>query len=156
MTAEPKPSTSTRAKTRTNNAARKPRAARHPVDAGPSTAKAWQVGKRTLLESQKVLRQIDRLKKEAERIREKEKVGVIVRIQEAIAYYGLLPHELFGQGKRTAASHKTAAGAKKKRAGVPRYGDGQGNVWTGHGRWPKWFRDAIEAGASRESMELKR
>lgn len=104
---------------------------------------------------QNVLREIDRLQKEAERIRAREKDGVIARIREAIAYYGLLPHELFGQRKRPAASHKTAAAAKKKRAGVPRYGDGHGNVWTGHGRRPQWFKDALEAGASRESLELK-
>ncbi|MBO9689977.1 MAG: H-NS histone family protein [Mitsuaria chitosanitabida] len=108
-----------------------------------------------------VLSQIEKLQKEADALRAKEISGVVARIREAIDHYGLTPEELFGPGvgtgrarpPRAAPVRKTRGGAKTARAhGAPKYHDGNGRTWTGVGKRPTWFKDALAAGKTAEDL----
>lgn len=112
---------------------------------------------RTLPQIQK---QIAALQRKADALKRKEAKGVITRIREAIAHYGLTAADL-GFGGRSAkpgakaqsASAKTGS-RRRKTVGRVKYRDGAGNAWTGHGRRPKWFVDALAAGKTREDMAV--
>lgn len=111
---------------------------------------------------QTLLNQITKLQTQAEQLRSKEKAGVVARIKEAIAHYEITPDELFGEAKpkRGRAAVKPADPAKKgrkaartpKTAGVAKYGDGAGRTWSGVGKRPNWFKDALAAGKTAEDL----
>jgi len=114
-----------------------------------------------------VLAQIDSLQKQAEQLREKEVSGVVGRIKEAIAHYGLTVEDLFGARKTKAGTatpsrkSKAAKGAKtratkskKSPVSFPMYGL-NGKTWTGKGRRPKWFVEALAAGKKPEEMQVQ-
>jgi DNA-binding protein H-NS len=106
--------------------------------------------------------QIAKLQKQADALKAKEVAGVVERIKVAIAHYGLTPADLGFTGRTPKAGNKAAKvvatkmrkKAVKKSAGVVRYRDDAGNIWTGHGRRPKWFLAALEAGKKPESLEV--
>lgn len=95
----------------------------------------------------KITREIAALQAQADAIKRKEIDGVIARIKEAIAAYDLTAHDL---GLNRTPSRTTKAG----RGGAAGYSDGQGNTWSGHGRRPKWFLDAVAAGVSPEDLKV--
>ncbi len=114
-----------------------------------------------------LLAQIGKLQAQADALKNKERAGVIARIQEAITHYGLTSEELFSKParnakaaaatpaprKRAPAAAKKAAGQRKSQPGKPKYQDGTGGrTWTGQGKRPGWFVEAIEAGKTAESM----
>lgn len=112
---------------------------------------------KTLAQIQK---QIAQLQEQAKSIRQREISGVVARIREAISHYGLTADDL-GFGKAAGGTRKTRkprkASAKKSRgaakaAGVVKFRDEAGNTWTGRGRRPKWFTDAIAAGKTPEQL----
>jgi DNA-binding protein H-NS len=107
--------------------------------------------------------QIQKLQREAEALRAKEVDGVIARMKEAIAHYGLTPEDL-GFTKRATiarvARGKVAEkkgrrqGVKKAAAGI-RYRDDSGNTWVGRGKRPDWFKAALAAGKTAEDLAVK-
>lgn len=119
-----------------------------------------------------VLSQIEKLQKEAESLRSKEISGVVARIREAIDHYGLTPEELFGTGVksggrgRRAGKSATATKPARKAAGKtggtgrpsmgsPKYHDGAGRTWTGVGKRPNWFKDALASGKKAEDLLIR-
>jgi DNA-binding protein H-NS len=101
-------------------------------------------------------KQIAALQAQAESIKKKEAAGVITRIKEAIAHYGLTAADLGLAGKTPKAAKAPKPGRKpgrKKAAktGVIKYRDGA-NTWTGHGRRPQWYVAAIAAGKKPEDL----
>ncbi len=111
-----------------------------------------------------IKKQIEALQREAEALRQKETAGVVARIREAIEHYGLTPQELFGDAKapagrrgRQAAAKKRATGraGAKKTASPPKYRDEAGHTWTGRGKRPGWFKDALAAGKTAADLEIK-
>ena len=97
-----------------------------------------------------IQQQIDRLQREAEKLKRQEVDGVIVRIKEAIDAYGLTAADLglangrmgHPKGRRVAAAKKPA-GAKRSEA---KFRDGAGNTWGGRGPRPQWLKEALSAG----------
>jgi DNA-binding protein H-NS len=87
------------------------------------------------------------LQAEAEKAREAEMAGVIARIREAIAVYGITADDLFGERPRRAAVTRPGTRAA-------RYADDQGNTWGGRGPRPKWLREALADGRTLESFAL--
>jgi len=95
--------------------------------------------------------------------------GVIERIKQAIAHYDLQADDLFGskastRGKRQVTARKEKATAKKsaskkpasKKAAVSiKFSDGAGNSWTGNGRRPRWYVEAIESGKTPDNLLVK-
>ncbi len=112
-----------------------------------------------------VQKQIEELQREAEQLRQKEADGVLSRIKEAIAVYGFTAADL-GVGKAAgrpaakagAVTKKTGKGKKPAApaaAASPKFQDDQGNVWSGRGPRPAWFKAALEAGKSADDLLVK-
>jgi DNA-binding protein H-NS len=119
------------------------------------------MAKKTFLEIQK---QIEQLQKEADHLRKQEADEVLARIKEAIAVYGFTAAELgvgAGAGVGRGRARKVTAvkpGRKqggKSSASAPKYRDQNGNVWSGRGPRPAWFKAALEAGKSAEEFLAK-
>lgn len=108
--------------------------------------------------------QIRKLQQEADALKAKEVAGVIARIQEAIAHYGLTPADLFGKSAgpvrrqpaaRTAARRGKASSKAAKPAKPPtpaKYQDDAGHQWSGIGKRPNWFKAALAAGKTAEDL----
>lgn len=108
--------------------------------------------------------QIAKLQAQAEALRAKEVAEVVARIREAIVHYGLTASDL-GLGNAKAKAPKGAAvrATSKSRGKTPgkpaarkiKYTDGQGGNWSGVGKRPKWFKDALAAGKKPEDLLVK-
>jgi DNA-binding protein H-NS len=115
---------------------------------------------KTLAQIQK---QIDDLQSKAAAIRSREAVGVIARIREAIAQYGITPDELFGSaprktrgpGRKSAAT-KPAKKTKRAASGArqAKYRDENGNTWSGRGRRPVWLTEALANGKTLDQLQV--
>ena len=109
-----------------------------------------------------VVKQIEVLKAEAEKLRRQEMDGVIGRIREAISFYNLTAADL-GLGGKAAKAPMAAAKpgrrkAKAKTASAPavvKYRDEQGRGWVGRGKRPQWLRDALAGGKSLQDFAVK-
>jgi len=118
------------------------------------------MAKKTFLEVQK---QIEQLQKEAEQLRKQESDEVLGRIKEAIAVYGFTASELgVAQAPRrgrpasgTGVKQSVAGGKTPKAHAAPKYRDTVGNVWSGRGPRPAWFKAALEAGKSADELLAK-
>ena len=107
--------------------------------------------------------QIEALKQHAEQVRQKEIQGVVNRIKDAIAAYGLTAADLGLEDATRAASTSmfkrrragTKAG-KSAKAGTPvvKFRDTGGNVWGGRGPRPKWLRDALATGRTLQEFAV--
>ncbi|HXD04664.1 MAG TPA: H-NS histone family protein [Burkholderiaceae bacterium] len=102
-----------------------------------------------------IVRQIQALEKQAADLRRKEQGGVIARIKEAIAHYGITAEELGlapSSSKRRGARAAGNGRAAGRAAGVVKYRDDAGHTWTGHGKRPNWFKEALAAGKTLEQL----
>jgi DNA-binding protein H-NS len=114
--------------------------------------------------------QIAKLQAQAEALRSKEVGAVIADMRETIARYNLTAADL-GLGAARPKAQKTAApkaarnanGSKgtrgkargKKGARRIKFTDGQGRGWSGIGKRPNWFKDALAAGKKPEDLLAK-
>lgn len=116
---------------------------------------------------EQVLKRIETLKAEAEKLRRKETADVVARIRDAIAHYELSAADLGLAPGRAAAAKPVVRKARKaggrKGAGkgkgtgtVPvKYRDEAGHTWTGRGLHPVWLREAIAAGRTLADFAVK-
>jgi DNA-binding protein H-NS len=108
--------------------------------------------------------QIAKLQAQAEVLRTKEVAGVVARIREAIVHYGLTAADL-GLGSLKAKAPKgsasvataksTGKAATKKTPRTIKFTDGQGKTWSGIGKRPNWFKDALAAGKTPQDLLVK-
>jgi DNA-binding protein H-NS len=109
-----------------------------------------------------IVKQIEVLKQDAEKVRRKEVAGVVSRIQEAIAVYGLTADDL-GFGSKKAKSAQSPAvrrrNVKSSQAaqapGVVKFRNDSGGTWGGRGKRPDWLRKALAEGKSLEEFAVK-
>ncbi len=110
-----------------------------------------------------VVKQIESLSREAEKLKRKEVEGVIDRIREAIAAYGLTASDLGLGGKRGPRPGSVRRGPKAKAAGKragaagarpAKFRDENGNTWGGRGPRPQWLRDALANGKKLEDFSV--
>ena len=112
------------------------------------------MAKQTLAEINEHIAQLQKL---AEELKAQEVAAVVARIREAISVYGLTERELFGRlGVAGAKKTGRSPAAGKRKPGVVRYRDDAGNAWTGHGKRPNWFKDAIASGKTPEELMVRR
>lgn len=84
--------------------------------------------------------EIAKLGRQAESMRQAEVAGVIARIKEAIAAYGLTPADLGLTGTRRAPNGVKRVAIAKATVGQPKYQDPKsGKTWTGRGKPPLWI-----------------
>lgn len=99
--------------------------------------------------------EIARLQKEREQIREAEKAGVVARMKEAVAYYGITASDLgLDTTKRKARASVAKAKTPKtgRAAGRIKYKDDAGHAWSGYGPKPKWFTEALASGKTEADL----
>lgn len=107
-----------------------------------------------------IVKQIEGLKQDAERLRRKEIDGVVSRIREAIDAYGLTAADL-GFAAKVKPAGKAAAPAKKrgrkaaKPAPVVKFRNEAGGTWGGIGKRPQWLRDALAGGKTLADFAVK-
>jgi DNA-binding protein H-NS len=122
-----------------------------------------------------VMKQIEALKVEAEKLRRIESNGVVARIREAIGFYGLTAADLGLSGAlpkiaapasampAAAAAADKPAKRKGKRKGpakaktppVPKFRDEEGRTWGGIGKRPDWLRAALANGKTLQDYLIK-
>ncbi len=108
-----------------------------------------------------VVKQIEVLKLEAEKLRRNEVDGVIKRIREAISFYNLTAADL-GLGGKTRAAEKAVTPFKRKKRkavakapAVVKFRNETGGTWGGVGKRPQWLRDALAAGKQLSDFAVK-
>jgi DNA-binding protein H-NS len=97
-----------------------------------------------------IQKQIEALQAQAAKLRVEEVAGVVAKIKEAIAVYGLTRQDLFGAGSTGATKSKTAG---KKFTGV-KFADGKGGEWGGRGKRPRWLSEALSSGRSLQDFAV--
>jgi DNA-binding protein H-NS len=109
-----------------------------------------------------IVKQIDSLKQEAEKIRRGEVDGVIKRIRDAINFYNLSASDLGLNLKAKGGANKLAAPIKRrKRKGAAKtpapvkFTNGAGGTWGGRGKRPNWLREALAAGKQLSDFAVK-
>ena len=108
-----------------------------------------------------ILSQIDSLKKQADAVREKEVKGVVVKIKEAIAVYGITASDLGFAPATARVPRALTNGARRpgtagKKAATARYNDGNGNSWVGLGKRPRWIVEALAAGKQLSDFDARK
>lgn len=104
--------------------------------------------------------QIAQLQRQADALRAKEREGVIERINVAIKHYEIVAEDLeFGSQGSKAKKHKKMNGrkpsrTKKRTVGRIKFRDERGNAWTGHGRAPAWYKEALASGKTRQDLAV--
>ena len=105
-----------------------------------------------------IRQQIEELENEAKRVRDTEVAGVVARIKTAIDFYGLTAKDLFGAKVKPSVVVTVKSGKKVKASkaiAAARYKDpASGKTWTGHGKRPGWFVDAIANGTRAEDLAI--
>ena len=96
----------------------------------------------TIGELQELSRDID---KEVKRREIEEKRKVLAQVKELAASVGMTVEEILEAG-----------GAQKKTKGQPKYcnPDDPEQTWTGRGKRPAWFNQALESGKSLEDLMI--
>lgn len=110
--------------------------------------------------SAQIQKQIEKLQQQAAALRAKEIAGVVERIRVAIEHYGLQPSDLFGPSAKPAAGKrrrvaKAQAAASPKAPRPIKFRDDAGHSWTGVGKRPRWYLDALAAGKTVEDLLVK-
>jgi len=111
-----------------------------------------------------IVKQIETLKQEAERLRRHEIEGVVTRIRDAIEHYGLTAEDLglAPQSGRPAKAPGAAAKTRRKparaktvKARAVKFRDEAGRTWGGIGKRPQWLRDALAAGKTLQDFAVQ-
>ena len=111
-----------------------------------------------------VVKQIESLKQEADKLRRQEIEGVVARIREAIDHYGLTAEDLGLASKSGRPSKAAGAAAKTRRKPVRtktakarpvKFRDEAGRTWGGIGKRPQWLRDALAAGKTLQDFAVQ-
>lgn len=100
---------------------------------------------------------ITKLQQQAAEIKDEEKAGIVARMKEAIAYYGITASDLgLGAGGRKKGADRVAKAkvAKKAppKASRVKYRDDAGHTWSGYGPKPRWFVDALANGKTEADL----
>ena len=112
-----------------------------------------------------IVKQIESLKQEADKLRRQEIEGVVSRIREAIQHYGLTAADLGLATKATpspkaaskpaAKTRRKAGKAKPAAARAVKFRDEAGRTWGGIGKRPQWLRDALAAGKTLQDFAVQ-
>jgi DNA-binding protein H-NS len=98
--------------------------------------------------------QITKLQDQAAKIADAEKAEVIGKMKVAIDHYGITAADLglSKSGKSKARKADGKAKPKAKALGRVKYKDDAGNSWTGVGRRPAWFVEALASGKTEADL----
>ena len=107
----------------------------------------------------KLRQQISDLEKQAAELQKKNRPAVLAELREQMAAYGITAEELSRPAPKAQKPRqplaKAASPAKGKKPAVPsppKYRGPQGQEWTGRGTVPKWLKDLLVDGKTREDF----
>ncbi len=86
----------------------------------------------------------EELLRQAEEARKKEIADVVSDIKAKMAQYGISSRDL----------GISAPAARKATKSAPKYRGPNGETWTGVGPKPRWLKDALAAGKSKEEFAI--
>jgi len=116
------------------------------------------MARRQTLKEKRTLKEIDaeiaKLQQEASEIRESEKAGVVAKMKDAITYYGITAVDLGlnGVARKGRVADGKAVKVKTKAAGRVKYRDDAGHTWSGFGRKPSWYTEALASGKTEADL----
>ena len=99
--------------------------------------------------ARKELEKLDReVNKALEKLRQQDLKKVRAEMEKLAASHGVTVEDVMG--------HKGAAKKSQKTKSAPKYANpaDKSKTWTGKGRQPEWFKTAVNAGQSPESMAI--
>ncbi len=109
------------------------------------------VRKRTVQRTaQEIDAEIAKLQQEREQALAAEKAGVVARMKEAIAFYGLTAADLgldIAKPRKRDKAPKAQSPARRVK-----YQDEAGHTWSGYGPRPKWFTEALASGKTEADL----
>ncbi len=93
--------------------------------------------------------------KALERVAKKKLKEALAAAEKAAKAYGFSLAEITG-GAGALEKHARKAAKKPKNAGVPKYANPENKTqtWTGKGRQPEWFKEAMAVGKAPEQLEI--
>ena len=103
-------------------------------------------------------KELEKLKANVEKalstVAEKEKKAALAAAKKAAAAHGFSLDEITGAEQEK--PKKRRGPAKAKSPSVPKYRnpDDKNQTWTGKGRQPQWFKDAVSAGTSPDELAI--
>ena len=86
----------------------------------------------------------EELLRQAEEARKKEIAEIVAEIRAKMAQYGITEKDL----------GDAASGGRKSTKSAPKYRGPNGETWTGVGPKPKWMKEALAAGKSKEDFAI--
>lgn len=89
-----------------------------------------------------IVKQIQELQKQADKLKAEERSKVLHEVREQIAAFQFTAAELGLKGKASLAGKKAPI----------RYKDDNGNTWSGRGHQPRWLKMAIANGRMLEDF----
>jgi len=92
---------------------------------------------------------LEQVKTRTVSLRQEQLVALRTRLSEEIAAAGFEVAEVFGRVKTVGKSKANAVTVKKAKF---RDQADPSRTWSGHGRAPQWYKDALASGATPESM----
>lgn len=102
-------------------------------------------------ESQRLEYDLEQTIRALEACRAQELPAVIAKVREMIRDYDLTAADCGFGSASTVSVRRSVRG----RMVAPKYRDPQtGDMWSGRGKQPVWFRDALAAGANPESLKI--
>ena len=90
--------------------------------------------------------QIKHLQQQAEALRAAEKNQVIADVRALIAQYGITSRDL--------GLANGVVGVKSKAPAMVRFVGPHGETWSGRGRQPQWFKDALASGKTEMDLRI--
>jgi DNA-binding protein H-NS len=102
-------------------------------------------------ESQRLEQDLEQTIRAIEACREQELPAIIAKVREMIRDYDLTAADCGFGSAGTVHDRRSVRG----RIVAPKYRDPHtGDMWSGRGKQPVWFREALAAGANPESMKI--
>ena len=107
----------------------------------------------------KLRQQIAEMEKQATELQKKNRPAVLAELREQMAAYGITAEELSRPAPKAQKPRqplaKAASPAKGKKPAVSspaKYRGPEGQEWTGRGTVPKWLKDLLVDGKTREDF----
>lgn len=106
-----------------------------------------------------LLEQEKQLKLKIQEVRAIKKAEVVTRLKAEIEKFAITAEDLglVEKAKRKYTKKEEGEESKSSTTVAPKYQDPSNpeNKWSGRGLAPKWFKEQIDAGKTKEEMEIK-
>lgn len=103
-----------------------------------------------------LVQEIERLQREADAIRKSDASAAREQVRQLVQLYGFSSADIFGTESVTGDGVRLNQAGRPVRGGAPKYQSDDGRTWSGVGKRPAWFIEALAQGKSREDLLIDR